>query len=99
MSRTVSFVDWVDLLAIELTFVELYRLATPSQKGEMKATLRRLAAGISEADLDVLVSKVPNLERALNRLSAEEQDRFVPQLSNSVTELTQYLASVSAKRD
>ena len=99
MSRTVSFVDWVDLLAIELTFVELYRLATPSQKEEMKATLRRLAAGISEADLDALESKVPSLGRALDRLSDEERDRFVPQLSNSVTELAQYLTGVIADRD
>ena len=99
MSRRVSFVDWVDLLAIELTFVELYRSATPSQKEEMKATLRRLVAGISEADLDAFVSQVPSLERALDRLSPEEQDRFVPQLSNSVTELAQYLVTVSAKRD
>ena len=99
MSRKDRFVDWVDLLAIELTFVELYRTATPSQKEEMKATLRRLAVGISEADLDAFVSQVPDLEPALDRLPPEEHDRFVPQLWSSVTELARYLASISAKRD
>lgn len=99
MSRTNRFVDWMDLLAIELTFVELYRSATPSQKEEMKATLRRLAAGISEADLAAFVSQAPNIERAVESLSREEQDRFVPQLSNSVTEPARYLVGVSAGRD
>jgi len=99
MSSTISFADWVDCLAVELTFVELYRSATASEKQEMTETVRRLAAGIDETDLEAFVSQVPNLERALGSFSREEQDRFVPQLSNSVTELAHHLASVSAKRD
>ncbi len=99
MSSTISFADWVDWLAMELTFVELYSLATPSEKREMTETVCRLAAGIDEADLHAFVSQVPNLERALDSFSVEEQARFVPQLSNSVTELAQHLASVSTRRD
>ena len=99
MSSTTLFVDWVDLLVIELTFIELYKSATPSQKEEMKATLRRLAAGINQADLDALVPKFPSLERALDSFSREEQDRFVPQFSMAVTELAQHLAIISAQRD
>ena len=99
MSRTTLFADWVDLLVIELTFIELYKSATPSQKEEMKATLRRLAAGINQADLDAFVSQAPNLERALDRFTPEERARLIPQVSDSVTELTQHLVNVSAKRD
>lgn len=99
MSSTMSFADWVDWLAFELTFLELYRSAKPSEKREMTDTVRRLAAGIGEADLDEFVSQVPNLERALGSFSREEQDRFVPQLSNSVTELAQHVAGVIADRD
>lgn len=99
MSSTISFADWVDWLAIELTFAELYRSATRSEKREMTEAVRRLAAGIDEADLDAFVSQVPNLERALGGFSVEEQERFVPHLSNSVTELAQHVAGVIADRD
>jgi len=99
MSSTISFADWVDCLATELTFVELYRSGTPSGKREMTETVRRLAAGIDETDLEAFVSQVPNLERAMGSFSREERARFVPQLSNSVTELAQHLAIVSTKRD
>lgn len=99
MSRTTVFADWVDLLVIELTFGELYKSATPSQKETMKATLRRFAAGINQADLDAFVSLAPNLESALDRFSPEERARLVPQLSDSVIELAQHLVTVSAKRD
>jgi len=99
MSRTISFADWVDWLAVELTFVEVYRSATPSGKRKMSEILRRLAAGIGQADLDAFVPQVPNLERALDSFSIEEQNRFVPQLSNSVTELAQHVAGVVADRD
>ena len=99
MSRTTLFADWVDLLAIELTFIELYKSAPPSGKREMIATLRRLAAGINQADLDAFVSQAPNLESALDRFSPEERARLVSQLSDSVTELAQHLVNVSAKLD
>ncbi|WP_423925895.1 BF3164 family lipoprotein [Candidatus Palauibacter sp.] len=64
MTTTISFADWVDWLAIELTFLELYTLATPPLKHEMAETVRRLAEGIGEAELDAFVSHVPNVERA-----------------------------------
>lgn len=99
MSRTISFADWVDWLAMELTFVELYTSATPSEKRELMETVRRLAAGIDEADLDAFVSRIPNFERALDSFSPEDQNRFVPQLSNSVTEMAQHVAGVIADRD
>ena len=99
MSKTISFADWVDWLAMELTFVEVYRSATPSDKRDMTEAVRRLAAGIGETDLEAFVSQVPNLERALDGFSREEQDRFVLQLSNSVTELARHVANVIAKRE
>ncbi|MYL07400.1 MAG: hypothetical protein F4012_11505 [Gemmatimonadales bacterium] len=100
MTTEISFADWVDWLAVELTFVELYRSAPRSEKRELRETLRRLAAGIGEADLDAFVSQeVPNLERALDSFSGEERARFVPQLSDSVTDLAQHVASVIADRD
>ncbi|WP_419860558.1 hypothetical protein [Candidatus Palauibacter sp.] len=99
MTTEISFADWVDWLAMELTFVELYRSATQSEQREMTETLRRLAAGIDDADLDAFVSLVPNLGRALDSYSVEERERFVPQLSNSVTELAQHVASVIADPD
>lgn len=99
MSSTISFADWVDWLAVELTFLELYRSAPRSEKRELTETVRRLAAGIDEAELDAFVSQIPNLERALGSFSSEEQDDFVPQLSNSVTELAQHVATVIADRD
>lgn len=99
MTTEISFADWVDWFAMELTFVELYRSAVPSEQREMTETVRRLAAGMDDANLDAFVSQVPNLERALDSFSVEEQERFVPQLSNSVTELAQHVASVIADRD
>ena len=99
MTTEISFADWVDWLAMELMFVKLYGSATSSEKREMTETLRRLATGIGDADLDAFVSQVPNLERALDGFSVEERDRFVPQLSNSVTELAQHVASVITDRD
>ena len=99
MTTEISFADWVDWLAMELTFVELYRSATPSEKREMTETVRQLAAGIGDADLEAFVSQAPNLEQALGSFSVEERDRFVPQLSNSVTELAQHVASMIADSD
>ncbi|WP_420617427.1 hypothetical protein [Candidatus Palauibacter sp.] len=99
MTTEISFADWVDWLAMELTFVELYRSATVSEKRELTETVRRLAAGIGETDVEAFVSQVPNLERALDSFSVEERERFVPQLSNSVTELAQHVASVITDRD
>ena len=99
MSRTTLFADWVDLLVIELTFIELYKSATPSQKEEMKATLHRLAAGINQADLAAFVSQAPNLESALDSFTPEERARLVPQLSDSVTELAQHVTGLLADRD
>ena len=99
MTTEISFADWVDWLAMELTFVELYRSSTPSEKREITETLRRLATGIGDADLDAFVSQVPNLERALGSFSVEERERFVPHLSHSVTELAQHVASVIADPD
>ena len=99
MSRTTLFADWVDLLVIELTFIELYRSAPPSGKRKMTETLRRLAAGIREADLDAFVSQAPNLESALDSFTPEERARLVPQLSDSVTELAQHVTGLLADRD
>ena len=85
MKADISYSDWVDWLAFELAFVELYKSATPSQQQEMRATLRRLVKGIDEAAVDAFVSQVPNFERALSCYSSEEQDDFVPQFKTAVT--------------
>ncbi|MXX69766.1 MAG: hypothetical protein F4Y74_12520 [Gemmatimonadales bacterium] len=99
MTTEISFADWVDWLAMELMFVELYRSATPSEKREMTETLRRLAEGIGEEEVAPFASQVPDFERDLSNFSLEEQERFVPQLSNSLTDLAQHVASVIADRD
>ena len=99
MKTGISYADWLDWLAFELTFVELYRSATPSQKQEMKAILRRLAEGIDEAGVDAFVSQVPSFAQELSCFSSEEQNRFVPHFKTAVTEFAHYLASVAGKRD
>jgi len=99
MTKEISYTDWLDWLAFELTFVELYKSATPSRKQEMKATLHRLVEGIDEAAVDAFVSQVPNFAEALSHYSSEEQDRFVSQFKMAVTEFAQFLASVAGKRD
>lgn len=96
MTTEISFADWVDWLAMERTFVELYRSATPSGKRQLTETLRRLADGIGETDVEVFAAQVPNFEPALSSFSVEERERFVPHLSNSVTELAQHAVSVIA---
>lgn len=95
MTTEISFADWVDWLAMELTFVELYRSATPSEKREMTETLRRLAEGIGEEGVAAFASQVPNFERALSCFSPEEQSRFAPQFSMAVTEFAAHLAGVT----
>ena len=52
MTTTISFADWVDWLAIELTFVELYESAPPALKHEMTTTVR-------------IVWRVPKMRRAI----------------------------------
>ena len=99
MTTEISFADWVDWLAMELMFVKLYRSASPPEKREVTGTLRRLAAGIGETDVEAFASWVPDFERELGSFSVEEQERFVPQLSNSVTELAQHVASLIADCD
>lgn len=100
MKTGISYTDWVAWLAFELTFVELYQSATtPSQKQEMKATLRRLAEGIDAAAVDAFVSQVRNFEQALSCYSSEEQEAFVDQFKMAVTEFAEFLASVAEKRD
>lgn len=98
MTTEISFADWVDWLAIELTFVTLYRSATPAQKRDTTEAVRRLTAGIGEADLDAFLSQVPNFEQALGSFSVEEQSRFPPRFSMAITEFAQHLASISAAR-
>ncbi|WP_423926843.1 hypothetical protein [Candidatus Palauibacter sp.] len=66
MTTTITFADWVDWLAIKLTFVELYESAPPALKHEMAATVRRLAEGIDEAEVDAFTSQVPNFQRGLS---------------------------------
>ena len=61
-------------------------------------TLRRLAAGMGETDVKTFASQVPDFERELGSFSVEEQERFVPQLSNSVTELAQHVTSLLVDR-
>lgn len=99
MTTEISFADWVDWLAMELTFVELYRSATPSGKRQLTETLRRLAEGTGEEHIAAFASPVPDFERELGSFSPEEQNRFAPQFSMAVTEFAQHLASISAKRD
>ncbi|WP_420634149.1 hypothetical protein [Candidatus Palauibacter sp.] len=99
MSRAISFADWVDWLAIEMTFAELYESTTPSLKHEMTDTVRRLAGGIGEAEVDAFASQVTNFERALSSFSLDEQSRFAPQFSRAVTEFAQHVASALGERD
>lgn len=99
MTTEISFADWVDVLAIELTFVELYRSATPSGKRQMTETLRQLAEGIGEEEVAAFASHVPNFERALGSFSPEERNRFAPQFSMAMTEFAQHLAGVTVERD
>ena len=94
MGQTISFADWVDWLAFELTFVELYESAGPSVKREMTATVLRLAEGLPEADIAAFVSQVPNFDRALNSFSAEERIGFDSQLSKAVSELACHVATL-----
>lgn len=96
MTTEISFADWVDWLAMELTFVELYRSVTPSEKRQMTETLRRLAAGIGETDVEAFASQVPNFAEALSGFSPEEQNRFAPQFSMAVIEFAQHLAHTFA---
>ncbi|WP_423924503.1 hypothetical protein [Candidatus Palauibacter sp.] len=94
MGQTISFADWVDWLAIELTFTELYESAAPSVKREVTAAVLRLAEGLPEADRAAFVSRVPNFDRALNSFSVEERTRFDSQLSRAVSELACHVASL-----
>ena len=99
MTTTISFADWVDWLAIELTFVELHESAPPALKHEMTTRVRRLAEGIGEAELDTFASQVPNFERALSSFAVEERSRFAPQLNMAVTELAHHFVKTLADRD
>ncbi|WP_420462942.1 hypothetical protein [Candidatus Palauibacter sp.] len=94
MGQTISFADWVDWLAFELTFVELYEAASPSVKREVTAAALRLAEGLPEADRAAFVSQVPNFDRALNIFSAEERINFDSQLSRAVSELAYHIATL-----
>ncbi len=76
MTTTISFADWVDWLATELTFGELYESASPSLKREMTVTVRRLPEGIGETKVDAFVSRGSSFERALSSFSVEERDPF-----------------------
>ena len=99
MTATISFADWVDWLAIELTFIELYESAPPSGKREMRAVVRRLAEGIDQAQLDAFVARVPNFDRALSSFSVREQIRFAPQLTAAVAAFAHHVASTFGDRD
>ena len=94
MTTTITYADWVDWLAFELTFVELYKSATPSVKREVTATVLRLAEGLPEADRAAFVSQVPNFDRALHSFSAEERTHFDSQLSRAVSELACHVATL-----
>ncbi|WP_419856747.1 hypothetical protein [Candidatus Palauibacter irciniicola] len=99
MKTEISYADWLDWLAFQLTFIELYKSATPPQKREMRATLRRLAEGIGQAELDAFVSQIPSFAEELSCFSSDERDSFARQFKTAVTEFAQYLASVAEKRD
>lgn len=99
MTTTITFADWVDVLVIELTFVQLYESAPQALKHEMTATLRRLAAGTGDEELRRFTARVPNFERALSSFSAEEQSCFAPQFSMAVTEFAHYLVGACTDRD
>ena len=92
MKATITFVDWVDWLAIEFTFTDLYESAPPSVKHQMTATLRRLAEGVGQEQLGAFPSRVPNFARALGSFSPEEQVCFAPQLAMAVTGFAHHLA-------
>ena len=99
MTATISFADWVDWLAMELTVARIYESARPSLKHEMKATVRRLAEGIGEDEIEAFTSQTPNFGRALGSFSPEEQRRFNRQFASSVTEISLHWASIFADRD
>ena len=96
-TKTISFPDWVDWLAVEFTFGELYRSASPSHRRETTATMRRLADGLSDAEIEAFASRVPHVERALSRFSAEDRSHFAPRLATAVAELAQHLSPASAE--
>ena len=99
MTETITFADWVDWLAIELTFTELYESVPAPLKHRMAATLRRLAEGTGEVELDEFTSRVRNFERALGSFSAEDRRRFAPQFAMAVTEFAHHLAGTCTDRD
>lgn len=99
MTTTISFADWVDWLAIKLTAARLYESAPHSLKHEMKATVRRLAEGIGEDEIEAFTSQIPNFGRAMDSFSPEEQRRFNRQFASSVTEVSLHWASIFADRD
>lgn len=72
MTTTISFADWVDWLAMELTVARLYESAPPALKHEMEATVRRLADGIGEEEVEAFTSQIPNFGRAMDSFSPEE---------------------------
>lgn len=98
-TTTISFPDWVDWLAVEFTFGELYRSASPSHRRELSATMRRLAQGLSDAEVEAFASRVPHVERALRRFSADDRRRFAPRLAKAVAELAQHLAAANDRSD
>lgn len=99
MTPTISFADWVDWLAMELTVARLYESAPLPLKHEMKATVRRLAEGIGEDEIEAFTSQIPNFGRALGSFSPEEQRRFNRQFALSVTEVSLHWATLFADRD
>lgn len=67
--------------------------AEARDNGDAPATRRRhRRRGITQV-------RVASAQRALGSFAVEEQNRFVPQLSNSVIELAQHVAGVIADCD
>lgn len=94
MTTKVSFSDWVDWLAFETMFVELYESATAAGKRDMVQTARRLSGGLAESDLAAFTSRVPRFDRTLNSFPAEERNRFEDQFSGSVSALSRLLVGL-----
>lgn len=94
MKTEVSFSDWVDWLAFEMTFVELYRSATPAGKRDMEETARRLSEGLAESDLAAFTSRVPRFDRTLESFPAEERHGFESRLSWSVSAFSRLLVGL-----
>ena len=102
MTPPISFADWVDWLAIELTFVELYESAPPPLKRELQKTVHRLAVVIGEGRVDAFAAGRKRARPArccpAPRVDGRAGVRavFIDIVTNSIGCRTQFINSASS---